>query len=501
MFKKNSSQNTRMPKRKRISVLTAFIVFILAVSLGSSSDNLSKYFTEFAQEAFDTEENLVVSSDKNEIGQSEKQVLITKSDQKSLLSANQKTVSNRENKKSVKDSNLEVHFINVDQADATLFICDGEAMLLDAGNNTDGTKIQLYLNKQGVKSLKYLILTHPDADHIGGADVIITKFPVENVFMTNYVNDTKTYKDVIDALEYKKLKWSTPSVGDTYSLGGANFTILSPNKKYDDPNEASISLMLHHEENSFLFTGDAEQEAEADILKTKIDIDCDVFKAGHHGSKTSNSREFLKKVSPEFVVVSCGEENTYGHPHAQPMNYFRSMGIKLFRTDDQGTITVASDGKKMTWNMSPSENWAPGEPKGESSAKSSSQSIQKSVKNTTSSAKSNEKPTQSAAASVQSTKESTENTLVPAQSTQEPIQNAAASVQSVQEPIQQTQGSFAVNNKNGKVHMVGQCAATKEGHKNQMTEAIYFNTYEEAEAYSKQAHPKQDKIQCGNCWK
>lgn len=410
-----------------------------------------------------------------------------------------------------KESSLEVHFINVDQADATLFICDGEAMLLDAGNNSDGTKIQLYLNKQGVKSLKYLILTHPDSDHIGGADVIITKFPIENVFMSDYEKDTRTYEDVIDALEYKRLKWSTPKVGSTYSLGNAKFTILAPNKKYQDPNEASISLILEHGENSFLFTGDAEYEAEKDIIGTKMNIDCDVLKAGHHGSKTSNSKEFLKKASPEFVVVSCGEENSYGHPHAEPMNQFRSMGTKLFRTDEQGTIVASSDGKELSWNMSPTESWTPGEAKGSSTEASKKSSVNEKKSVTTK--KEEEKkqqpaviaaeappvpPAQAAAAEPQPTATETQ----PAQPQRAAVIETPPAQAAVSEAVTtpQSQGSFAVNNKNGKIHMVGECSATKEGHKSQMTDPIYFNTYEEAETYSKQAHPGQDKIKCGNCW-
>ena len=236
------------------------------------------------------------------------------------------------------ESNLSVHFLNVGQADATLLVCDGEALLIDAGDTSKGTTVQLYLNKQGVKSLKYLILTHPDEDHIGDADVVITKYPVENVFMSDYKKDTKAYEEVINALDYRRVKWSTPTVGSTYSLGAATFTILAPNRTYDDPNEASIALLVSHGENTFLFTGDGESGAEEDILRNGLSIDCDVFKAGHHGSKTSNSKSFLEKASPEYVVVSCGEGNSYGHPHAEPMNNFRSMGMKLFRTDEQGTI-------------------------------------------------------------------------------------------------------------------------------------------------------------------
>lgn len=258
-------------------------------------------------------------------------------------------------------SPMQVHFIDVGQGDATLITCDDEAMLIDAGDNSKGTTVQLYLKKQGIKKLKYLILTHPDADHIGGADVIITKFDIETVFMSDFTKDNKTYNEVIEALNYKSLPWSTPNVGNKYTLGSAEFTILAPNTTYSDPNNASIGLLLENGNDSFLFTGDAEDDAEYDILANGLNIDCDVYKAGHHGSKTASAKELLEAATPEYVVVSCAEGNSYGHPHAEPMNNFRSMGMKLFRTDEQGSVVATSDGKEITWNCAPADSWAAGE--------------------------------------------------------------------------------------------------------------------------------------------
>lgn len=258
-------------------------------------------------------------------------------------------------------SKMQVHFIDVGQGDATLVICDGEAMLIDAGDNTKGTKIQSYMSKQGVKNLKYLVLTHPDADHIGAADVIVTKFDIANVFMSDYTKDNQTYRELIQALDNKNYKWSTPDVGSTYTLGSATFTIIVPNKQYEDPNNASVGLLLQNGDNKFLFTGDAEEDAEADIVANGINIDCDVYKAGHHGSKTASTKVLLDAATPEFVVVSCEEGNSYGHPHAEVMNNFRSMGMKLFRTDEQGSIVATSNGTEITWNCAPTESWKAGE--------------------------------------------------------------------------------------------------------------------------------------------
>ena len=139
-------------------------------------------------------------------------------------------------------------------------------------------------------------------------------------------------------------------------------TILAPGQGCDDDNNNTIVLRLDYGENSFLCTGDAESQAEADILASGADVDADVLKAGHHGSSTSTSDEFLAAVSPEYAVISCGEGNSYGHPHAETLNKLRQNGITVFRTDEQGTIVAESDGQEITWSSSPSDSWQSGEP-------------------------------------------------------------------------------------------------------------------------------------------
>lgn len=256
---------------------------------------------------------------------------------------------------------LEVHYIDVGQGSATLIKSGDHAMLIDAGDSDQGTKIQLYLTKQGVENLDYLVLTHPDADHIGGAPVIITKFGIGQLFLSNYEKDNKTTQKVRDAMQYKGLTASDCQVGDIYTLGNASFTILAPVKEYADSNNASIALMVQNGNNRFLFTGDCEAEAEADLIASGADLSADVYLAGHHGSDTASSQAFMDAVSPSYAVISCGEGNSYGHPHAEVLNRFRSMGIQVFRTDEQGSVIAESDGTGITWNCAPSETWQAGE--------------------------------------------------------------------------------------------------------------------------------------------
>lgn len=172
--------------------------------------------------------------------------------------------------------------------------------------NSKGTAVQNYLKKQGVKKLDYLILTHTDADHIGGADVIITKFDVDTLFIGDFKKENKTYAELINAINYKGLQYSTPAVGNEYTLGNAVFTILAPNTVYDDPNNSSIAILLRNGDNRFLFTGDCEEESET-------------------------------------------------------LNNLRSMGVKVFRTDEQGSIVAYSNGIEITWNCAPSDTWKAGE--------------------------------------------------------------------------------------------------------------------------------------------
>lgn len=275
--------------------------------------------------------------------------------------ASKQAEASDESKGGLEQTSAEVHFIDVGQGDATLIKCGNEAMLIDAGENDKGTAIQLYLKKQGVEELKYLVLTHPDSDHIGGADVVITKFDIERVFMPDYEKDNKTYEEVLGALQNKYMEAYAPQVGEVYPLGGGEFTILAPNGSYKDSNNSSIALLFRNGETDFLFTGDAEEEAEVDMLQNGLSLRADVYKAGHHGSSTASTKALLEAVNAEYAVISCGEENSYGHPHAEVLNNLRAMGMQVYRTDEQGSVVAETDGKQITWNCAPSDTWQSGE--------------------------------------------------------------------------------------------------------------------------------------------
>lgn len=261
---------------------------------------------------------------------------------------------------------LEVHYIDVGQGDSILIRQGDQSMLVDAGNNNKGTTVWSYLLHQNVDHLTYAIGTHPDADHIGGMDVVLYKMDCDTVMLPACASDTKTYDELIGTIGQREQTVITPKQGQIYTLGKASFQILTDtDKDYgDNTNDYSLAFRLTFGDTSFLFTGDAEKAAEQDMIASGLTIQSDVFKAAHHGADTANTEDFLTAVHPTYCVISCGEGNSYGHPRAGVLNQLRAMGVKVFRTDEQGTIVATSDGSTITWNASPSESWQAGEPTG-----------------------------------------------------------------------------------------------------------------------------------------
>lgn len=256
---------------------------------------------------------------------------------------------------------MEVHFLDVGQADAVLVKTEAASMLIDAGKNEDGDAVVQYIQQQGITKLDYMIGTHPHEDHIGGMDVVINSLDIGTVILPEKTHTSQTFLDVLTAIDNKGLEITLAHTGDEYPLGSAKFTILAPNADYgDNLNNWSVGLKLQNGNNNFVFTGDAESQAEEDILSTGIDLKADVFKAGHHGSETSNIDAVLEAVSPAFTVISCGKDNQYGHPDLAALERFQRHNIQIFRTDEQGTIIATSDGTNIGWSAQPSTTMTPG---------------------------------------------------------------------------------------------------------------------------------------------
>ncbi len=241
----------------------------------------------------------------------------------------------------------QVHFIDVGQGDSELILLpDGKTMLIDAGENGKGETVVNYLEELGVEKIDFLVGTHPHSDHIGGLDVVIENFQIGEIYMPRISGNTKTYEDVLEAISSKELKIKSAEKGKIiYESEDSLIEILGP-VEIDEGNlnNCSAIVKLTYKDKSFLFTGDAEKETEEKLENVKADV----LKVGHHGSSTSSSERFIKKVSPEYAVMSLGEDNDYGHPHKEVRQLFEKFNIKTYRTDECGTVIVKTDGEKIT---------------------------------------------------------------------------------------------------------------------------------------------------------
>lgn len=252
------------------------------------------------------------------------------------------------NQEMIVEGNLEVHFIDIGQGDSIFIKQDDFNMLVDAGDNSYGNQVVEYLKERNVSKLDYVIGTHPHSDHIGGLDNVINTFKVEKIIMPKVTHTTKTFEDVIMAIKAQNLKITTPKAGDTYILGDASYTILGPSSsEYNNLNDYSVIIKLDYGKISFMFTGDAEEVAEREVIDLKMDIKSNVLKAGHHGSDTSTIDVFLEKVLPNHVVIQVGEGNKYDHPDADLLNKLEEKGINVYRNDLHGTIKIISDGTNI----------------------------------------------------------------------------------------------------------------------------------------------------------
>lgn len=240
---------------------------------------------------------------------------------------------------------LKVSFLDVGQADSILINANNKYMLIDAGNNEDGEKLVTYLKSLGVEKFDYVVGTHAHEDHIGGMDNIIDSFDIGTFYMPDVITTTKTFEDVLDSLEKKNLNFDTPQIGSTFDLGKAKIETIYVGKDSKNLNNSSIILKLTYGNVSFLFTGDTESDVEKTLLNK--DIESDVLKVAHHGSNTSSSNAFLKKVNPKYAIISVGTGNSYGHPKSVILDRLEKLGTKIYRTDELGTIIVTTDGEKI----------------------------------------------------------------------------------------------------------------------------------------------------------
>ena len=253
-------------------------------------------------------------------------------------------------------SSFAVHFIDVGQADAILVLCDGKTMLIDGGNKADSNLMYAYLQKHNISHLDYVIGTHAHEDHIGGIAGALQYATVDTVYCPTKSYSTQAFKNFVKAVNNRGANIEIPTIGTTFNLGSAVCTILAVNTDNKDLNNTSIVMRVVYGENSFLFTGDAEDVVEKKLLESGVTLKSDVLKVGHHGSNSSTTYTFLREVMPEYAVICVGSDNTYGHPTENTLSRLRDADVTTFRTDKQGDIICVSDGKNITFNPSRNAN-------------------------------------------------------------------------------------------------------------------------------------------------
>lgn len=246
--------------------------------------------------------------------------------------------------------NLNVHFIDVGQADCALLECGGEYILIDGGNVEDSSLVVSYLEKQGVTRLEAVIASHAHEDHVGGLPGVLAVYETKAVYAPTRTYASNCFDDFVYYADQQGLQITIPAPGDSFTFGGATVTVLGPVKSYAETNDTSIVLMVQYGSTKFLFTGDMEVAAENDMLDywgESFDWHADVLKVGHHGSDTSTGYRFLRAVMPTYGVISVGKGNSYGHPCDGPLSKLRDAEVTVFRTDKLGTIIATSDGQQV----------------------------------------------------------------------------------------------------------------------------------------------------------
>ena len=271
-----------------------------------------------------------------------------------------------------------IHFINTGNSDAILIENQGYFAMIDTGDTDDDVKVKSYLQKQGVKRLEYLVLTHYHADHIGGADTLLSDFEVGTTLVPNGDANTQVYRDYINALSHKGLKPSVPLEGAKFELGSATLTVYNTAGGNRNENNNSLVVVYENGEDRALFTGDAEAEVENQLSIGHIEL----LKVGHHGSKTSSSPSFINQIQPEYAVILTGQPNQYGHPHQETLSLFESKGIPVYRTDEQGDIVFTSTGHGFETELSPG-SYTPGQSSSNSNTSEPSSSTQDSSSGST----------------------------------------------------------------------------------------------------------------------
>lgn len=254
------------------------------------------------------------------------------------------------------DADFQVHVIDVGQADSILVIADGEAMLIDAAETGEAGIIRSYLKNCGITKLRYAAATHMHNDHIGGFPGVLSEIPAETVLEPVYADSlvptTAIYERYLDAVDACGAKLHAAKAGETFTLGGAEITVLGPvSENAKNLNDTSLVLRVEYGNAACIFTGDMETPEEKELLQSGADLNADFLKVGHHGADTSSGRSFLSAVSPQYAAISCGKDNDYGHPSQKVLDRLAEFTQDVYITAEQGSVVFSYDKETDTCKL------------------------------------------------------------------------------------------------------------------------------------------------------
>ncbi|WP_211653023.1 MBL fold metallo-hydrolase [Planococcus alpniumensis] len=240
---------------------------------------------------------------------------------------------------------LAIHYIDVGQGSAAYLEWDGYSMLIDAGD-WNASDVLMYLDKLEVEKIDIAVGTHPDADHIGQLARVIETYEVGEVWMSGNPSSSNTFIQTLEAVDEAGIPYEEPRRGDEYEIGLLEIEVLHPEELSGDTNGDSLSFRISYGETAFIFTGDADIQAEQEMAAGNLPLGADILLMGHHGSNTSTGLEFLQAVEPDVAIYSAGIDNPYGHPYAEVLASVENEGAEVYGTDVNGTIVVETDGQE-----------------------------------------------------------------------------------------------------------------------------------------------------------
>ena len=256
---------------------------------------------------------------------------------------------------------FELHLLDVGQGQSVLMKADGHAMMIDGGGRETSSFVVSYLKQQGIESLDYVIASHYDTDHIAGLIGVLSVFKVDTLLLPVCTGEGDLFYSFSAAAVSNGCTICHACKDMEFGLGSASIEVIGPvNTDYVFDNDGSLAVRILYGNRSCVICGDAEQQSEMDMAASGEDLQTDLYVVNHHGSRTSSTDVFLDALSPGYALISCGKNNEYGHPAVETLQRLKSRGVKLYRTDQQGTIIAFSDGENIWFNQDACEDWTSG---------------------------------------------------------------------------------------------------------------------------------------------